>query len=142
MGVVRDLNYLTLALMVGGLIFLFSAWIPGLAAVAGSEQRWSLSSRVFASRLGRLFAVAVVLGVLVSVLGVLLQGASAAGVSLWASLKGSVIDNTLESRFGKVWGLRAIDWVLLGGLLLAARAIGRTRSRTCELVRRTPGRWR
>ena len=124
-GVVRGLNYLTLALMVGGLVFLFFAWIPGLAAVAGAEERWSLASRVFASRLGRLFAVAIVLGVLVSVLGVLLQGASAAGVSLWASLKSSIIENTLESRFGKVWGLRAIDWMLLGAVLLAARAMGR-----------------
>jgi copper transport protein len=124
-GVVRGLNYLTLALMVGGLAFLFLAWIPGLIAVAGSEERWSLASRVFASRLGRLFAVAIVLGVLVSVLGVLLQGASAAGVSLWTSLKSSVVENTLESRFGKVWGLRAIDWVLLGAVLLAAKAMGR-----------------
>ena len=39
-----------------------------------------------------------------SVLGVLLQGASAAGVSLWSSLKGTVLEDTLESRFGKVWG--------------------------------------
>jgi copper transport protein len=124
-GVVRGLNYLTLALMVGGLIFLLFAWIPGLVAVAGSEERWSLASRVFASRLGRLFAVAVVLGVVVSVLGVLLQGASAAGLSLWASLKSTIIENTLESRFGRVWGLRAIDWVLLGAVLLVARAMGR-----------------
>jgi copper transport protein len=79
----------------------------------------------FASRLERLFAVAIVLGVLVSVLGVLMQGASAAGVSLWASLKGSIINNTLDSRFGEVWGLRAIDWVLLGALLLAAKALRR-----------------
>jgi copper transport protein len=124
-GVARGLNYLTLALMVGGLVFLCFAWIPGLAAVAGCEERWSLASRVFASRLGRLFAVAIVLGVVVSVLGVLLQGASAAGVSLWTSLKSSIVENTLDSRFGKVWGLRAIDWVLLGVVLLAARAIGR-----------------
>ena len=40
------------------------------------------------------------LGVVVSVLGVLLQGASAAGVSLWNSLKGAIIEYTLESRFG------------------------------------------
>jgi copper transport protein len=124
-GVVRGLNYLTLALMVGGLIFLFCAWMPGLTAVAGSESRWSSASRAFASRLGRLLAVAIVLGVIVSVLGVLLQGASAAGVSLWTSLKGSIVENTLESRFGRVWGLRAIDWVLLGALLLSARAMGR-----------------
>jgi copper transport protein len=124
-GVVRGLDYLTLALMVGGLVFLFFVWEPALTAVTGSEQRWSLASRVFAARLWRLFAVAIVLGVLASVLGVLLQGASAAGVSLWASLKSSIIVNTLESRFGEVWGLRAIDWILLGALLSAARALRR-----------------
>jgi copper transport protein len=124
-GVVRGLNYLTLALMVGGLVFLFFAWLPALTAVAGSQARWSSASRVFASRLGRLLAVAIVLGVIVSVLGVLLQGASAAGVSLWVSLKSSIIENTLDSRFGKVWGLRAIDWVLLGALLLATKGLRR-----------------
>jgi len=124
-GVVRGLNYLTLALMVGGLAFLAFVWLPGLAAAAGAEQRWSAASAVFAARLGRLFVVAIVLGVVVSGLGVLLQGASAAGVSLWSSLKGSIIENTLNSRFGEVWGLRAIDWILLGGLLAAARVAGR-----------------
>ncbi len=124
-GVVRGLDYLSLALMIGGLVFLLVVWLPALEAVAGAGPRWSGASRVFASGLGGLFAVAIVLGVVVSVLGVLLQGASAAGVSLWGSLKGSVIDSTLESRFGAVWGLRAIDWVLLGALLLAARVMGR-----------------
>jgi copper transport protein len=125
-GVVRALNYLTLALMVGGLCFLFFAWMPGLGSAAGGEQRWALASHAFAKRLSRLLATAVVLGAIVSVLGVLLQGASAAGVSLWSSLKGSIIENTLDSRFGKVWGFRAIDWVLLGALLLASKAIGRS----------------
>jgi len=124
-GVVRGLDYLTLALMVGGLVFLFFVWTAGLIAVAGAEPRWALASRAFASRLERLFAVAIVLGLLVSVLGILLQGASAAGVSLWGSLKSSIVENTLESRFGEVWGLRAIDWALLGGLLLAAKALRR-----------------
>ena len=71
----------------------------------------------------------VVLGVVVSVLGILLQGASAAGVSLWASLKGSILENTLESRFGEVWGLRALDWMVLGGLLAAAMALVRSTGR-------------
>jgi copper transport protein len=124
-GVVRALNYLTLALMVGGLSFLLIAWVPGLDAVAGRQERWSEASLAFASRLRWLFGVAIVLGLLASVLGVLLQGASAAGVSLWTSLKASILENTLESRFGWVWGLRAIDWALLGLVLLVARTVGR-----------------
>jgi copper transport protein len=124
-GIVRGLDYLSLALMVGGIAFLLLVWLPGFAALAGPELRWSQAANAFAARIGRLFAVAVAGGAIVSVLGVLLQGASAAGVSLWASLKGSVIDSTLESRFGAVWGARAIDWLLLGVLLLAARPLGR-----------------
>jgi copper transport protein len=127
-GVVRALNYLTLALMVGGLVFLFFVWLPGFTAVAGSELRWSLASEAFAVRMGRLFAVAVVLGLAVSVLGVLLQGASAAGVSLWSGLRWPIVDDTLGSRFGWVWGLRAVDWVLLGVLLFAVRMINRRRA--------------
>ena len=124
-GVVRALDYITLALMVGGLVFLFFVWTTGIDR--GRRQRAALGAGggAFARRLRRLFAVAIMLGVLVSVLGVLLQGASAAGVSLWASLKGSIISNTLDSRFGTVWGLRAIDWILLGSMLLAARAMRR-----------------
>ncbi len=124
-GVVRGLDYLTLALMIGGLVFAFAVWPAALTGTAGPEGRWSAASRVFARRLERILAVAVVLGVAVSVLGVLLQGASAAGVSLWSSLKGSILDSTLEGRFGEVWGLRAIDWIVLGVLLAGAKAMGR-----------------
>jgi len=123
-GLVRGLDYLSIALLLGGLAFLLVAWQPGLAesrSPADPEQRWSDASRAFARRMGRLLAAAVVLGVLVSVLGILLQGASAAGVSLWSSLQSTVVRDTLESRFGQVWGLRAIDWLALGGLLLVAR---------------------
>jgi copper transport protein len=124
-GVVRALNYLTLALMIGGLAFLFFVWLPAVSGAAGGESRWLLASRTFASRLGRLFALAIALGLIVSVLGVLLQGASAAGLSLWGSLKGTVIESTLETRFGEVWAAKAIVWLLLGALLLAARLMRR-----------------
>ena len=124
-GVVRALDYLSIALMIGGLAFLYAVWSGALAALAGPEPRWSAASDGFARRAWRLLAVAVVLGAVVSLLGVLLQGATAAGVSLWSSLKGTIIESTLESRFGWVWGLRAVDWLLLGALLLGARAAGR-----------------
>jgi copper transport protein len=116
-GVVRGLDYLSIALMLGGLAFVLLAWLPGLAAVEDGAAEWTAASRAFARRMRSLLAVAVALGLVASVLGILLQGASAAGVSLWASLKGSVLESTLESRFGEVWGARAIDWMLLGGLL-------------------------
>jgi copper transport protein len=124
-GVVRALDYVSIALMIGGLAFLLIAWLPALRAVADSQTRWVDASRAFAGRLEGLLLVAVVLGALVSVLGFLLQGASAAGVSLWSSLKGTVLSSTEHSRFGEVWGARAIDWLLIGALLLVARVLRR-----------------
>jgi copper transport protein len=130
-GAVRALDYLSLALLIGGLAFLLIAWLPGLQAVAGEDMSagadggggdWRAAARAFAGRMRRLLLAAVVLGVAVSVLGILLQGASAAGVSLWTSLKGAVVENTLHSRFGEVWGARAIDWLALGAVLLASGA--------------------
>jgi copper transport protein len=128
-GVVRGLDYLTIALLLGGLAFVLVAWLPGFAAVAGAEPQWQEAARRFAGRMRALLGVAVVAGAVVSVLGILLQGASAAGVSLWSSLNGTVLQNTLESRFGEVWGLRAIDWLALGCLLVGARVLaGRARA--------------
>lgn len=123
-GVVRTLDYLSIALMIGGLLFTQAVWGPALGDLARPERRWSLASGAFSRRAGRLLAVAVVLGLLVSVLGILLQGATAAGVSLWSSLKATVLESTLESRFGWVWALRALDWLALGALLLGARVAG------------------
>ena len=123
-GVVRALDYLSLALFIGGLAFAWLAWGPALASAGGEGSRWAVAAAACAGRIGRLLAVAVVTGALVSVLGVLLQGASAAGVSLWSSLKASVLENTLESRFGQVWAGRAVDWLLIGAVLLGARALG------------------
>ncbi len=120
-GVVRALDYLSLALGIGGLAFLVFAWLPAFAASAGAEPGWVAASHAFARRIELLLLVAVALGVFVSVLGILLQGASAAGVSLWASLKGVIVSDTLKSRFGEVWGLRGLVWVALGVVLIPSR---------------------
>ena len=37
-GVVRGLDYLSIALLLGGLAFLIVAWLPGFAAVVGSPS--------------------------------------------------------------------------------------------------------
>jgi copper transport protein len=124
-GAARVLDYVSIALLLGGLAFLALAWLPALAAVAGAEPEWQLASHAFARRLQLMLVAAIVLGVLASLLGFLLQGATAAGLSLWASLKAPVLESTLHSRFGWVWGSRAIDWIVLGALLLALRAARR-----------------
>lgn len=118
-GVVRFLDYLTIALMLGGLVFLAFAWRPSLAALRGTEPRWAEAADAFRHRAVPLLALTVVAGIVVSLLGILLQGADAAGVSLWGSLKGSIVEDTLDSRFGTVWLLRAIDWAALGIVLFA-----------------------
>ena len=126
-GVVRGLDYISIALVLGGLAFLLVAWLPGLRSLADAEPQWRLAAEAFARRLQRLLLVAVLLGLLVSVLGVLLQGASAAGVSLWSSLNHTIVSDTLGTRFGRIWGLRAVDWALLGGLLLVVGLPARSR---------------
>jgi copper transport protein len=128
-GVVRFLDYLSIALMVGGLIFLAFAAGPGLRELrgpgpggrggGGAKSDWAAAAAALRRRAIPLLAFAVALGIVVGVLGILLQGASAAGVSLWSSLKWSIVEDTLDSRFGTVWLLRAIDWAALGVVLLA-----------------------
>jgi copper transport protein len=137
-GVARALDYLSIALMLGGLAFLLLAWLPGLLTVAGIEPGWQAASSAFARRMRRLLYAAIVLGVIASVLGFLLQGASDAGVSLWASLKGTVLENTAEGRFGTVWAIRTADWLLIGALLLGAKALRRDVLRTLRADTQEP----
>jgi len=109
-GAVRALDYLAIALVVGVLAFLTLAVPPALLGGAFERRAWLLLGGGLA------------LGVIVSVLGILLQGAEASGLSLWASLKSPVISNVLGSRFGWVWGVKALAFALsLGGLALRGR---------------------
>ena len=124
-GVVRALDYLTLALMAGALVFMLLVWPRALAASAADAGRWRQATSALAKRLDRLLAGTVIAGALASALGVLLQGASAAGVSLWSALKAPILESTLESRFGWVWAVRAVVWLALGLILLASRSARR-----------------
>src|SRR5271166_405292 len=42
-GVVRGLDYLSIALMLGGLVFFGLAWLPAFAAVADAQPQWQLA---------------------------------------------------------------------------------------------------
>jgi len=94
-GAVRALDYLAIALVVGTLAFLLLVVPAGL--LGGSFER----------RIWRLIALGLLLGMVVSVLGILLQGAEASGESLWSALRWNVISDVLGSRFGWVWGAKA-----------------------------------
>jgi copper transport protein len=118
--VARGLGYLAIALAIGGALFLFVAWLPGLAQVAGSEREWLGISATVARFLRRVVLGAVVLGVLASATSIVLEAATAAGVSLWAALDRDLIDSVSSTRPVEAWSLRIIVWLVLGAVLAAA----------------------
>ena len=54
---------------------------------------------------------------LVTALGLVFQGAVAGGTSFWRALDPSVVGDVLHTRFGTVWGLRLLAWLVAGALL-------------------------
>jgi copper transport protein len=116
-GIARGLQYTATALAVGGLAFLMLAWLPALAAVGGAGEVWSRASRAFAARLRRLLLLAAALGAISAVAGVVLEGAEAAGISGFSALKETIVRETLETRFGTIWGLGAAAWIAFGVLV-------------------------
>ncbi len=119
-GAVKALDYASIALWVGVLAFLAFVWLPELREHGGGDPSWADASQAFARSATRLLWLAVGLGVLVSVLGLVLQGATEAGVSFWSALNRQILDSVLHSRFGWVWGTRGLAWLSLGALLALA----------------------
>ncbi len=119
LGAAKGVTYAAIAVAVGGVLFLLAVWLPALRDVAGAGESWRLASESFASRTRRVGAVTVAAGALAALLGLILQGASAGGTTVWDALDPDVIGDVLGTRAGTVWGLRLLDWTLLGALLLA-----------------------
>lgn len=117
-GLARGLQYVAIALAVGGLAFLLLAWLPALGAVGDSGERWALASKAFATRLRAVALLAAALGAISAAAGIVLEGAEAAGVSGFAALKETIVHETLETKFGTIWGLAVLAWIAFG--LLAA----------------------
>jgi methionine-rich copper-binding protein CopC len=116
----RALGYLAIALAIGGALFLFVAWLPGLAQVVGGQAEWLGISTTFARRLRQVVLGAVVMGLLASATSIVLEAATAAGVSMWAALDRDVIDSVSSTRPVEAWSVRIIVWLVLGAVLLAA----------------------
>lgn len=121
-GIARGLQYAALALAVGALAFLLLAWLPGLRRVGGESERWSRAAGAFWTRLRRLLLVTAAVGAISAAAAVVLEGAEAAGVSGFSALKETIVRETLETKFGTVWGMAVLAWIAFG--ILAAVALG------------------
>ena len=116
----RGLGYLAIALAIGGALFLFVAWLPALARVAGGEREWLGVSARLVRRLRQVVLGAVVLGVLASATSIVLEAATAAGVSFWDALDRNMVDSVSSTRPVEAWTLRILVWLALGAVLAAA----------------------
>jgi copper transport protein len=125
-GIARGLQYAAIALALGAVFFLFAIWLPGLAGVAGGREEWRIASERFVARTRAVVGVAIAAGVVSGALGIVLQGATAAGVSFWSALDSEIVGDVLGTRFGTVWGLRVLVWLGLSGALLAALSTARS----------------
>jgi copper transport protein len=121
-GMARALQYAAIALVIGGVFFLYAIWIPGLAAVAAGGAAWARASEAFLRRMGGLLLGAVAVGLVTGLAGIVLQGATAAGVSAWSALDPEVLEDVLGTRFGEFWGLRLLVWLLTAAGLVATVA--------------------
>jgi len=115
-GLARGLEYAAIALAFGGLLFMPLCWLPGLARVAGAEEEWERAGRAFLRRLRIVLLAAALLGALAAVAGIVVEGAEAAGISGFAALKSNILRETLETKFGSVWGWATVAWVAFAAL--------------------------
>jgi copper transport protein len=116
-GVARGLQFGAIAIAIGAVLFLLLVWERAAAAVAPGAA----ASTAFARRHRALLLWTALAGLLSAAAGVVLQGAEAAGISAFDALRPSVVRETLGTRFGNVWGIAVVAWLLVA--LAAALAL-------------------
>ncbi len=117
-GLARGLEYTAIALAVGGVAFLFFCWLPALGAAAGvGEESRRAAAAAFAKRLRVVLWVGAGLGLIATAAQIVLEGAEAAGVSGFSAITRTIIEETLETRFGTVWGLAFLAWIAIAILV-------------------------
>lgn len=130
-GAARGLQFLAIAVGLGGLVFLLLVWTGALAAVAGGAPEWATASQAFVARLRWLLLGAALIGLVSAAAAVVLEGAEAAGISGFDALTSKIVRETLGTRFGTLWGLAVIAWLLVA--VLAAIVFTRRRVRVPAL---------
>ncbi|MCW3040480.1 MAG: copper resistance protein CopC [Solirubrobacterales bacterium] len=117
-GLVRTIDYLALALALGVLGFLRWCWRLGLPRVADGGSAWLEASEAVATRGRRVLLLTVCAGISSALLGLVFEGATAAGTTFWDALHPTILRDLLSTRFGTVWGLKGLVWLVLGALLV------------------------
>jgi copper transport protein len=115
----RGLGYLAMALAVGGVVFLLVIWLPALGHVAGAGTEWGRLSERFARRARGVVLGAALLGVVSTALAIVLEAATAAGVSFWAALDRDALEFVSETRVVEAWSARLVVWLVLAALVVA-----------------------
>jgi copper transport protein len=116
-GLARGLEYLAIALAVGAVAFLLICWLPALgAAAAVGEGSRRAAARAFAERLRFVLWIAAGIGLIATAAQIVLEGAEAAGVSGFSAMTKTIIEATLGTRFGTVWGFALLAWVAVAVL--------------------------
>ncbi len=125
----RALGYLAMGLAIGLLVFAAFVWARALRAVEGqSDEAWTAARTAFADRLRRALIWAIAVGLLASAAALVLQGATAAGVSGFDAVDPEIVGEVLDTRFGETVVVRIAAWLALGGsLFLLARGGGAAR---------------
>jgi copper transport protein len=117
-GLARGLEYTAIALAVGGVAFLFFCWLPALGAPAGvGEESRRTAAAAFAKRLRVVLWAGAGIGLLATAAQIVLEGAEAAGVSGFSAITKTIIEETLETRFGTVWGFAFLAWIAIAVLV-------------------------
>jgi copper transport protein len=122
-GVARAVQFASIALALGALIFAWLCWLPGLRATAGAGAGWLAASTAFSARLRALLLVAAAAGAVSAAVAIVLQGAVAGGTGIDEALNGDVIADVLGTRFGTVWAIGIAAWLLVGALAAAPRPV-------------------
>jgi copper transport protein len=123
--VARGLGYLAIALAVGGVAFLFVAWLPALTEVAGGGSTWLTVSENFTRLLRRIVLGAALLGLIATAAAIVLEAATATGTSFWAALDVDGLDAVDDTRVVRAWIARLGLWLLLGATAIVFLRPGR-----------------
>ena len=115
-GIARGLEYLAIALAVGGVAFLLLCWLPALGAAGVGEESRRAAARAFAKRLRFVLLIAAGIGLIATAGQIVLEGAEAAGVSGFSAMTKTIVEETLQTRFGTVWGFAFVAWLVVAAM--------------------------